>query len=113
MEESEEFGMGEVGELLPCFKCERPITKTVGGIGGQTQDINGNVGFWRVPYGATIFSTYGHYGSTFWDSFNGERVQINICDECLNVHLDKMNFFRSYDAKSVQFFPEYLRNSSK
>lgn len=37
------------------------------------------------PYAATQFTSYGHYGSTFWDSFEGEQVVINICDTHLEA----------------------------
>jgi hypothetical protein len=35
------------------------------------------------PYQGTEFRTEGHYGSTFWDSFDGEELVLNICDKCL------------------------------
>jgi hypothetical protein len=38
--------------------------------------------------GGIAFITYGHYGTTFFDPMNGDRLQIVICDECLKT-LDK------------------------
>ncbi len=37
------------------------------------------------PYGATMFTSPGHYGSTVWDpfGFSGDLLQITICDACL------------------------------
>lgn len=35
------------------------------------------------PYDGLHFITYGHYGSTAFDSFNGTQLHIVVCDECL------------------------------
>lgn len=36
------------------------------------------------PHGATVFTTHGHYGSTVYDSINGnEYIEITVCDSCL------------------------------
>jgi hypothetical protein len=42
------------------------------------------------PSEGAEFRTYGHYGSTFWDSFNGEELVLNICDECLRLHTSRL-----------------------
>lgn len=35
------------------------------------------------PHDATTFQTTGHYGSTVWDPMTGQKLEINVCDECL------------------------------
>lgn len=36
------------------------------------------------PYEATVFISYGQYGSTVWDTMSGDQMlEINICDSCL------------------------------
>jgi hypothetical protein len=56
--------------ILPCIKCGMTL-------GNSFEDsIN-------QPSEGTEFTTYGHYGSTFWDSFSGEQIIINVCDACL------------------------------
>lgn len=35
------------------------------------------------PYAGTTFATRGHYGSTVFDPMNGDYLQINICDPCI------------------------------
>lgn len=54
---------------LPCAICSNPI-----------EAMDGDD---RVPYGANIFTSSGHYGSTVYDSFHGEHLEILICAECL------------------------------
>jgi hypothetical protein len=58
--------------LLPCFVCGGVLENAVPNVENQ-------------PYGGTEFSTPGHYGSTFWDSFDGQELVLNIC----NVYLWK------------------------
>jgi hypothetical protein len=57
--------------MLPCFICGTTLRNVMDDTDNQ-------------PSGGTEFRTYGHYGSTFWDSFEGEEIVINFCDECLN-----------------------------
>ena len=47
------------------------------------------------PYKATAFTTCGHYGSTFFDSMDEyDRIEINVCDECLNKAVDTQQILR-------------------
>lgn len=40
----------------------------------------------EVPYGANIFISYGHYGSTAFDSvFGGEHLELLICTPCMTT----------------------------
>lgn len=63
--------------MLPCFKCGKTLQNVSADLENQ-------------PYEGTEFRTYGHYGSTFWDSFDGEELVLNICDECLRAHTDRL-----------------------
>jgi len=63
--------------FLPCFKCGKTLRNAF--IEADNQPSEG-----------TEFRTYGHYGSTFWDSFDGEELILNICDRCLSEHSDKL-----------------------
>jgi len=63
--------------FCPCFKCGKEMPNLSSDLDNQ-------------PYGGTEFTTYGHYGSTFWDSFFGEELVINICDDCLRAHSDRL-----------------------
>lgn len=68
--------------ILPCIVCgvvKEPVFKD--GVGLSTPRYPEQ---WEhQPYGATTFYTHGHYGSTFWDSFDGEQLVVCICDDCL------------------------------
>lgn len=57
---------------LPCFVCATSLHNAFADVDNQ-------------PYGGTEFRTSGHYGSTFWDSFDGEELVLNICDDCLQA----------------------------
>jgi hypothetical protein len=63
--------------MLPCFKCGKTLENAFGDAENQ-------------PYGGTEFRTYGHYGSTFWDSFDGEELVLNVCDDCLRAHTERL-----------------------
>ena len=54
---------------------------------------DGNI---NQPSEGTEFATYGHYGSTFWDSFAGEEIVINVCDECLEKNVDRVGRRKRY-----------------
>lgn len=63
--------------MLPCFKCGKTLLNAFGDSDNQ-------------PSEGTEFRTYGHYGSTFWDSFDGEELVLNICDDCLRAHTERL-----------------------
>lgn len=41
------------------------------------------------PSNGTAFHTSGNYGSTIFDSFDGARLDIAICDDCLRPRMDR------------------------
>lgn len=49
-----------------------------------------------MPSDGTQFTTYGHYGSTFWDSFDGEELVLIVCDDCLKAHTDRLARHKRY-----------------
>ncbi|MFZ2238015.1 MAG: hypothetical protein WAV90_00570 [Gordonia amarae] len=63
--------------LLPCFSCGAELPNVC------VEEEN-------QPYGGTEFRTYGHYGSTFWDDFEGEELVLNVCDDCLRAHTGRL-----------------------
>ena len=72
-----------VNAYLPCFKCGRDLRNVFVEADNQ-------------PHNGTEFRTYGHYGSTFWDSFDGEELVLNICDDCLRGHSRRLGQQKSY-----------------
>lgn len=70
--------------MLPCIIC------------GARLDNVWEHGDSNQPSEGTEFQTYGHYGSTFWDSFEGEQLVLNICDDCLKKHSDRLARRKSY-----------------
>ncbi|MBB3752643.1 hypothetical protein FHT44_005155 [Mycolicibacterium sp. BK634] len=69
--------------MLPCFKCGKKLQSVVTGADNQ-------------PNNGTEFRTEGHYGSTFWDSFDGEELVLNICDDCLREHTERLAQHKRY-----------------
>jgi hypothetical protein len=58
---------------LPCIICGRELEPVL----GAEEVIN-------QPYGGTIFTTRGHYGSTVFDPMMEDVfLEITICDQCL------------------------------
>lgn len=72
-------------DALPCFACGATLRNVF-----PTSD--------NQPDEGTEFRTYGHYGSTVWDSFDGEELVLNICDPCLRAHADRL-------AQQKRFLP--------
>ena len=69
--------------FLPCFKCGKTLQ-------------NAFIECDNQPSEGTEFRTYGHYGSTFWDSFHGEELVLNICDPCLRAHTERLGQEKRY-----------------
>lgn len=63
--------------MLPCIVCGKRLPSVIEGSDNQ-------------PYGGTEFTTYGHYGSTFWDNFYGEQLVLTVCDDCLRSRSDRL-----------------------
>lgn len=63
--------------LLPCLICGKTLLNAFAESENQPQE-------------GTEFRTYGHYGSTFWDSFDGEELVLNVCDDCLRERADRL-----------------------
>jgi hypothetical protein len=78
--------------MLACFVCGSSL-------------VNVDEASENQPSGGTEFRTYGHYGSTFWDSFAGEEVVLNVCDECLRARTDRI-------ARHKRYVPLVVRSSS-
>ena len=85
-----------VTEPLPCLVC------------GKTLDsVYPNGDDPTAPYAGTEFRTYGHYGSTFWDDFDGEELVLVICDDCLRNrkhHLGQQKRYLPIRCKGVAGF---------
>src|SRR5262245_28729654 len=85
-EETEEQGAAMSREaFLPCFKCGKTL-------------MNGFIAADNQPREGTEFRSYGSYGSTFWDSFDGEELVLNVCDACLREHTERL-------AQQKRFLP--------
>lgn len=69
--------------MLPCFVCGTVLLNAFADSDNQPQE-------------GTEFRTYGHYGSTFWDSFDGEELVLNICDDCLRKHTERLGQHKRY-----------------
>lgn len=69
--------------LLPCFVCGTVLENVLPD--GENQ-----------PFAGTEFRTEGHYGSTFWDSFDGEELVLNICDACLRAGTERLAQHKRY-----------------
>lgn len=95
---------------LPCFKCGRNDFRSAFG-GDDIGEPKGNhIPSTIQPCDSLVFRTYGHYGSTFWDSFEGEQVVIFVCDDCMRRARERVAFtrrIREYPVRDVEFTPDY------
>lgn len=69
--------------FLPCFVCDKTLQNVFEESTCQ-------------PYEGTVFYTEGHYGSTFWDSFDGEELVVLICDSCLRKGSARLGQKKAY-----------------
>lgn len=69
--------------FLPCFVCGSTLKNAFPDLENQ-------------PLDGTEFRTYGHYGSSFWDSMHGEELVLNICDACLRDHPERLAQHKRY-----------------
>lgn len=58
---------------LPCIVCKRPMES----IYGPNQ-----------PNDGLSFTSFGAYGSSFFDPMDGTYLEVTICDPCLSEHRD-------------------------
>lgn len=79
---------------LTCFVCDKEFDTAAN-----------NPLFDEVPYAGTKFYTYGHYGSTCFDSIDSERrLEILICEACLNAKANSHVHIVSRDGKRVEMW---------
>ena len=71
-----------VDAFLPCFVCGKKLENAL--------DAD------NQPYGANVFRTDGHYGATFWDSFDYEDIVINVCTPCLETRKERIGQQKMY-----------------
>ena len=55
---------------LPCIVCGKALRNVFDDAGNQPND-------------GVVLTTHGNYGSTVYDSFTGEFLEVNLCDPCL------------------------------
>jgi hypothetical protein len=65
-----------------CIVCDKELENYVEEIASES------IG---VVYGATIWRSYGNYGSTIYDPMSGDEfLEVCICDECLKKKHEKV-----------------------
>jgi len=76
-----------------CFKCEKFLT-----------NVSEN---YNQPMSGLEFTTYGHYGSSFFDPMDGSQIAINICDDCLKDNKEKIIRVIRYNHPADVDYVEY------
>lgn len=71
---------------LPCIACGKQLQNSFEDVENQ-------------PSEGTAFHTHGHYGSTIFDPMDGQYLELNVCDDCLRKHSDRVLLSRK--AKPV------------
>jgi len=69
--------------LLNCFKCDKELEPA----------FSDNPFKENQPFGGTVFTTHGHYGSTVFDPAGWESsrfLELTICDECLVANKEQV-----------------------
>ena len=63
-----------------CFKCEKSLEPVVEPDDNSPDHIN------VPPNDATCWNSVGNYGSKVFDSFGRKKLEMFVCDECLEKH---------------------------
>lgn len=63
---------------VDCFCCGKVLTNAT-----PSDNVN-------QPNDAVCFLAPGQYGSTVFDPMDGSSLEINICDECLQTHKERV-----------------------
>jgi len=59
--------------ILPCIRCDAELKPALPDLDdAENQPMNG-----------CCFWTSGHYGTAVFDHADGSRLEINVCDKCL------------------------------
>ncbi|MBG0738724.1 hypothetical protein IV500_04735 [Paeniglutamicibacter antarcticus] len=67
-----------------------------------------------IPYGANIFTTTGHYGSTAFDSvFGGEHLELLICTSCIGIMRANSAIYRVLEATEATLEQRNLWRSTE
>jgi hypothetical protein len=69
---------------LPCAVCRKAL-----------EAMDGDV---DAPYAANIFTAEGNYGSTAFDTFGGEHLELFICTDCLKIMQANSAIHRVFQA---------------
>jgi hypothetical protein len=73
-----------VDQPLPCIVC-----------GTQPKSVSPGSDFFWQPLKAVMFDAgSGNYGSSVWDEMGDRSMWINVCDECLVSHKDRVAVVR-------------------
>jgi hypothetical protein len=64
--------------VVPCIVCKKEFAPMFEGH-PSINDPNNGVSFYSS----------GQYGSQVFDSFQGNMIEINVCDECVKVAIDE------------------------
>lgn len=79
-----------------CIVCRRHLRR------------DGGEAFHYPPINASVWVSYGNYGSTVWDPMgSGEKLECYICDPCLRVHAERVWYV---GTDTPQAFDRYLRS---
>lgn len=89
-----------------CFCCEKYIEPER----SCCPDLNDDR-FSNPPDNATFWRTTGNWGSSIFDSFGEETLEIYICDECLKKKAKLAYFFETnvkVDDSNLKTFDEVI-----
>lgn len=74
------------GKSFPCIICGKELESVIMQDSDELE---------AQPHGGVMCQTYGNYGSTVFDPFNG-MLAFNICDNCLVEAGEKGRVFLTY-----------------
>lgn len=68
---------------LPCIVCGKELTPVWFSPTANKKDLH-------QPHDAVMFRSSGNYGSTIFDPCDRSEIEINVCDECVVRHQNRI-----------------------
>lgn len=93
--EPREYKSIEKWQNLNCFRCDVALEDAIPGTEEHPVE--------NQPYKGTVFVATGQYGSTAWDPFNGDWLELNICDDCLTSLPSRVLHGRSIQTSETTY----------
>jgi hypothetical protein len=95
----------KIENTIPCIVCKTPLDNL-------EYELPDRSNVEVHPMYGLHFTSYGHYGSTIFDPMGtGEKLDVAICDRCVQVYMANLDIVRGTGKESLEVFKELFEES--